>query len=613
MTRRIRLPIRVEILISLLIIVTAVVSAITFTMANMFHEDKTTYIRDLISTIALSAADEGRTVLVGYAERLEMHARIMGDQAIPVQARNALLRGLFDDFPDLIAVTLHAGERETASAVDTAALEAAGLSAADLARLREEHPLPMDKIRAGAVHVSNSTLSTRLPMMTMALGSRPTAGGEPVVIVALLRLDPLLRIAGRFKEMEVALTDSDGILLAHRDLDRVARREPVAAGSEPAALDQSAGITREFVLDGIPMLASYSAVRFGDVGATATIPKSAAFLASRSLLSRLLAVAIVLLAAAALVGLFWSRGITRHVEHLSDATREIARGEFGVQVKVRTGDEIGALAESFNQMASELNQREGALKQAQAQIVQSAKLAAFGQLGAGIAHEVKNPLAGIRGCAQLALRKAQEGTAVFRNLKLIEKETKRCEAIIQNLLKFARQEKAIMEPVNIATVIDDAVAIVHHQLELAGVKLEVELASQLAPVRGNANQLQQVLINLMMNAEQAFEGQPGHVRITAQPLDSTRVELRVGDDGPGIPKEIQDRIFDPFFTTKPSGKGTGLGLSVSFGIVQEHGGEIRIESAVGAGTTFVLDLPIVVDDDAEAAPVPAASEAPALA
>src|SRR6185369_133747 len=144
-------------------------------------------------------------------------------------------------------------------------------------------------------------------------------------------------------------------------------------------------------------------------------------------------------------------------------------------VEVGSRDEIGDLATGFNRMAQGLRERDRALRGAQDQLVQSEKMAAFGQLGAGIAHEVKNPLAGILGCAQIALRKAEPGTMQHTNLQLIEKETKRCKAIIDNLLKFARQEKAALEPTHVNSGVEDAVAIVNHQLEMNHTRLETNL------------------------------------------------------------------------------------------------------------------------------------------
>lgn len=187
-------------------------------------------------------------------------------------------------------------------------------------------------------------------------------------------------------------------------------------------------------------------------------------------------------------------------------------------------------------------------------------MAAFGQLGAGIAHEVKNPLAGILGCAQLAAEEASAGTQAQQDFQLIEKEARRCKSIIDNLLKFARQEKAEMQSTDINHAVEDAVAIVNHQMALNEVRLEKELESDLPPVLGNSNQLQQVFMNILINAQQAMEGTPGKVRIVSARKGAS-VELRFTDTGPGIPENIRAKIFEPFFTTKPVGKGTGLGLS----------------------------------------------------
>jgi len=302
-------------------------------------------------------------------------------------------------------------------------------------------------------------------------------------------------------------------------------------------------------------------------------------------------VGVVLLKKKAVGGRLWARRITRPVERLSDATREIAKGDFEFQVDVQGRDEIGALAGSFNQMASELKTREERLEEANAQLIQSEKLAAFGQLGAGIAHEVKNPLAGILGCAQLSLMEIEEDTPVYQNVKLIEKETERCKTIIENLLKFARQEKAIFEPTDINAVVTDAGAIVNHQLEVNQVKLIQDLSDKLPTIRGNANQLQQVFMNLFMNAQHAMEGEPGTVTVKTRRTPDERIEIVVSDTGPGIPAEIQSKLFEPFFTTKPTGEGTGLGLSVSFGIVQDHEGKIEVDSEPGEGATFRISLP----------------------
>jgi signal transduction histidine kinase len=293
----------------------------------------------------------------------------------------------------------------------------------------------------------------------------------------------------------------------------------------------------------------------------------------------------------ALSSVAWARRITRPVERLSAAARQVGQGQFDTKVNIDSGDEIGALAESFNRMSGELHTREMALREAQAQLVQSEKMAAFGLLGAGLAHEVKNPLAGILGCAQISLRKLDPGNPIRTHLELIEKETKRCKTIIDNLLKFARQEKTAFEATEPNVPVEHAIAIVRHQLELQKVKLDAELAQDLPTIKGSGNQLQQVLMNLMINAQQAMGEAGGEVLVTTRRAGSSEIEIRVRDNGPGMTPEILKRVFEPFFTTKPGGKGTGLGLSVSFGIIKDHGGEISVESEPGEGTTFIIRLP----------------------
>jgi len=152
--------------------------------------------------------------------------------------------------------------------------------------------------------------------------------------------------------------------------------------------------------------------------------------------------------------------------------------------------------------------------------------------------------------------------------------------------------------IDLNAVAEDSAAIVDHQLGINQVKLIKKLAPNLPRITGNANQLQQVLLNLMINAQQAMKGSPGKVMLSTQVLNAGQIELRVTDTGPGIPKDIQAKIFEPFFTTKPAGEGTGLGLSVSYGIIKEHRGEIRVESAPGKGTAFIISLPAASSTDA---------------
>jgi len=594
MRYRFKFPIRLKIMLSLLFVVTAVVSTITFAMAQLFHEDKKTYIQGLVSTAAQSAADETRSLVESYRARTLVYARILDDPNFDGENRNLLMRDLFTEFPQLIALYGLTDDGEIVfSAQNRTAFEVAEVDPTKITdALVLESPgwTPDEEQRA---HLINFTIDPKLPMLALTVNVPGKAVDDNLRVTSLVSLAELDTVASRVQGLEVFIADRDGLLLAHSDSQRTAHREKVHLQEDEVTLatETSAGIAFEFDDGDTPMVGGYASVDFAGLMASTQIPRTAAYLASRNLLKQLMGVALALLVASTVVGLVWARRLTRNVERLSEAASVVAGGVFDVRVDVQSRDEIGDLAQTFNRMTGDLKERDEELNEAQSQLVQSEKLAAFGQLGAGIAHEVKNPLAGILGCTQLSLRKVEKEGPVFENLRLIEKETKRCKEIIENLLRFARQEKAVHEPVSINNVIEDGMAIINHQLELNKISVTRDLADNLPLIRGSGNQLQQVLMNLMINAQQAMEGSPGTILVRTYLGDHGKVVVSVKDSGPGIPMENQVKLFEPFFTTKPGGKGTGLGLSVSFGIIEDHGGTIRIESEVGHGATFVIELP----------------------
>ena len=593
MLKDLRFPIRLKLLVAVLLLITVVVSTITFTMAKLFHTDKTAYIHDLTSVIALHTAQEASSLLVAYQERLKVLFRFMYAEDLPPDHKTRLLEQLFEDFEEFVAVTLYMDGVEQSTVYDSKSLTSAGLTKEDMLTYRDKNPLPLDVINAGQVFIKNSTLSDKLPCFTMATSYKLSPEGKSAVMAAVVRLDALLRLAGRSKVFETFVVGLNGDLLAHRDPRKVTQRGRLAWISDIKGLGEkhALGATVEYVQDGEQMVAGFARVDAGSLLAVVQIPKAAAYLTARELLNNLIFVALALLILSAVISLFWSRLITRPMEILSSAAKVVGSGRFDVRVKPSSRDEIGDLAQSFNQMAEGLDTREQELKASQAALIQSEKMAAFGQLGAGIAHEVKNPLAGIIGLAQLLLRKVEKDGPLYKNLEMIEKEARRSKSITENLLRFARQEKVSFMKIDLNAVATESAAIVDHQLGINQIKLKRELAQGLPQIIGNANQLQQVLMNLMINAQQAMEGKPGTVTLSTRLLNAGQVELRVTDTGPGIPKEIQAKIFEPFFTTKPAGKGTGLGLSVSYGIIKDHKGEVRIESTPGKGAAFIISLP----------------------
>ena len=223
------------------------------------------------------------------------------------------------------------------------------------------------------------------------------------------------------------------------------------------------------------------------------------------------------------------------------------------------------------------------------QLQHSEKMASIGLLAAGVAHEVNTPLAGISSYTQMLRGQVDASDPRAGLLEKIEKQTFRAAKIINNLLNFSRSGRAELEEVDVNRVILDVLSLVEHQLRTARIKVRKELSGDLPPVRGNENRLQQVFFNLVLNARDAMPR--GGWLTVATRAEEDAVVAEVRDTGVGIKREDIKRIYDPFFTTKGIGRGTGLGLSVSYGILQEHGGAIFVESAPGQGTTFLVTLP----------------------
>jgi PAS domain S-box-containing protein len=223
-------------------------------------------------------------------------------------------------------------------------------------------------------------------------------------------------------------------------------------------------------------------------------------------------------------------------------------------------------------------------------LVQADKLSSIGLLAAGVAHEVNTPLAVISTYAQMLSKQMQGDDSKSKILEKIAKQTFRASEIVNSLLNFSRTSKAEMEDLDLNRVIRETVQLIEPQLIHAGVSVELRQEPNPPPVRANSNKMQQVFLNLFLNARDAMET-GGRLIVTTR-TDGDSLKIDVADTGKGIPQEDLPRIFDPFFTTKVAKKGTGLGLAVSYGIVREHGGTIDVTSQPGEGTVFHLDLPL---------------------
>jgi signal transduction histidine kinase len=258
-------------------------------------------------------------------------------------------------------------------------------------------------------------------------------------------------------------------------------------------------------------------------------------------------------------------------------------------IAIEKAELYGQLKEFSEELERRVEERTRELRAAQDQLIQSEKLATIGELAAGVAHEINNPMGVILGFAQVLLKRIDKEDAMFRPLSIIEREGVRCKNIVQNLLDFARQNKPTPRRLNVNGVIEAAVGLVEHQANADRVVLIADYAPDLPEVVADENQLQQVFFNILLNAYQAMpDGGELHINSRVQ---GGRVEAVFRDSGPGIAQEDIRHVFDPFFTTKEVGEGTGLGLSVSYGIVKQHGGTIEVESESGSGATFTVKLP----------------------
>jgi signal transduction histidine kinase len=228
------------------------------------------------------------------------------------------------------------------------------------------------------------------------------------------------------------------------------------------------------------------------------------------------------------------------------------------------------------------------------QLSQADKLTSIGLLAAGVAHEVNTPLAVISSYTQMLAKQLQGDPQKSGLLEKITRQTFRASEIVNNLLNFSRTSGTEFADVNLNKVITDTLALLEHQFKTARIEVHSELMSGISAIQGNPGRLQQVFLNLFLNAKDAM---PGGGKLSIATSNGEMVSVRVSDTGSGIAPEHIQRIYDPFFTTKTApregqNRGTGLGLSVTYGIIQEHAGKIRVESNPGAGTTFALDFPL---------------------
>jgi two-component system NtrC family sensor kinase len=324
--------------------------------------------------------------------------------------------------------------------------------------------------------------------------------------------------------------------------------------------------------------------------------------------------------AAILVSVLVQRVVYRPLSDLKDGAARLAEGDLEQKIPVRSDDELGQLADSFNTMTRALKKSRAELQEwgrtlehkveqatrelhkAQAEAARSEKLASVGLLAAGIAHELNNPLTGVLTFSHLVRKQLPDDSPEAVDLDLVIQETKRCAAIIRRLLDFAREKTPEKNYSDINKMIEETTQLIGQSAQVAGIDIVMDLDEKLSAVWIDEDLVKQVIMNMLVNAQHAI-GDDGTITVRTRETHKLRagdadsgpvsmVEITVADTGCGISEEILQKIFDPFFTTKGVGKGTGLGLSVSHGTIEAHGGLIEVESKVGIGTVFRIYLPL---------------------
>ncbi len=558
--------------------------------SSVITGDKEASVYEVNALIAGTVAQQvGRTV-TGIADKL----RYFGQEwALTPGDAERRARSLFDADDAVLSLEVFkrgpGGWERAFLFVDNARLAELNLTADDLAQARKRTPAPLAAVEKAGLVLQNASLAPDLALVRL---SAPTVDGNTVVI-ADLRPEWLLAAVQAHSVYRVFLVDRLGHVLAHPDGARVIRRDdlselPVVHHALSGQVSRGA---EEYEWEDEVRLAAFARVENGIGSVVVEVPRGEVFKATRELSRRSLLFAVGVGALALLLAVALGRRVTQPLNRLLGTMQTLSRGEFGAEVNVDGPPEIRAVGAALNDMSRELATRSQQLQETNAQLVQSEKLSAVGELAASVAHEVKNPMVGIVGFAQLG-RESTDVGELHEYFKLIEQDALRANKILQSLLEFSRPPEAELDALAPNDVVQGSLALCVHQLQMYGVTVETALAEGLPEIRGNSNQLRQVMLNLLMNAGHAVEDSAKKlITVTTAQPEPGFIEVRVADTGPGLAEEVKEKLFKPFFTTRRRGQGTGLGLSVSRTIIEAHRGSIRAEGGPGEGATFIIRLP----------------------
>jgi two-component system, NtrC family, sensor kinase len=595
-------------------------------------------IRARQDAVAHHAAQTLAADLGGLVQRLDHAARAFDFERLGAAEREGLVHLLYQQDERISQVKLLTARGEELFRVDDDTLERhrrhhrhPHVTEADRAELRARAPVRRALAESGDVVVLSPVYpapASSSPRMAVAI-PRAATGLVMAVEVDLSDL-PALVVRGA-ERARLTVVDAEGhVVVDTGPLPDKPGTDQRGRAVVRDLLARQPGNARRYVEGSRTTIAAHAPV--GTLGWGVIVERDAHEAFAPAARMRLLTVGwtLVATALAMLFAAVFARRLTRALGRLADGARALGKGKLEHRIEVRGRDEVAELGRTLNTMGSELaasreeilrwnrdleqrvEERTRELKEAQAQLLQAQKLAALGQLGAGVAHELNNPLAGIIGHIQLLLMSRPEDDKDAKVLRHIEDAARRASTIAQNLLRFSVQHaEAVYSKVDLNKLLRDTLTLTEQALADAKIAVAWHLAEPAPHARGDAGQLAQVLLNLVANARTAMKASGGTLTLEtlgpgaspgadadagtgASPGagDSTFVAFRVRDAGKGIAPEHRERIFEPFFTTKDEWSNVGLGLSVSYRIVEDHGGRIEVDSSPGRGSTFTVYLPV---------------------
>ena len=591
-------PLRRQLFIFIALLIAPVLAAAIWAAVATYRERVEDLRAQAQITAMTTAANLGREI--AGLDQLAEHIAVAVLEALRVDGRQRLLMRLREQRPGMV-------------------LDIALKSRASDEVIRADESLDVELLDSDWRAVFAAGRRVIMPMQTNRSGTRHVVIAYPVndpdrgIVAALGFLVSVQALQDTFASLPlppgsvVGIGDRESGILSH-NIDPVRSAGNVTSSN---LLPQPFASEDRVAQDGIRRM--YADVPIDGTPWTLSIGIPIAVASSRAMewSARSFTILGLGLAGWLMVAVVVSRRLGASVSHLDAAAQRIAGGDFTpIDRKPMASLELAELQDAFDKMLSGFNETRAALDEQMAeergmrqqlqslqhQVIRQERLAAVGQLVSGVAHEINNPLQAILGFAELLQMQGELPEAVKADLSLIQKESTRACGIIRNLALFARQQTGEAAPVRLSDVVASVVELRQRRLETEDIELRIEdRSTQL--VRAVLTELQQVVLNFVVNAEQAIlmSGRlPG--RITVRMRDKAdRVILEVEDTGPGIPPEHEAKLFEPFFSTKPVGQGTGLGLSVSYGIIDSLGGRIGYRSAPAGGALFYVDLPAVAE------------------